>query len=336
MLEKTIKQVLTKKIDKWIESVEDVDVKKAIKENLIITGGCFTSMIENNHPNDFDCYFKTKEAVIKVAEYYVKQWRSTHPNTKLEVLDCDEILKKAKKNGYDNIYFPYGLNETVDKGRVKIYYKSKGVAGDPEKANSNEELGVESTNDISAEINNMTCVEQIEELDECKVDELLEQEKKEFFPVFISSNAITLSNKIQIVCRFYGEPDKIHQTYDFVHTKAYYDYGTKELSIPREVYETTVNKTLIYTGSKYPVCSLFRLRKFIKRGWKINAGQILKMAMQVSDLDLNNIDVLEDQLIGVDSLYFMDLIEKFRKMKEKDSDFVLTSSYLISIIDKIF
>ena len=58
--------------------------------------------------------------------------------------------------------------------------------------------------------------------------------------------------------------------------------------------------------------------------------------MQVSELDLMDVNVLEDQLIGVDSVYFMSLINQFRKMKEKDSEFVLTSGYIVSIIDKIF
>jgi hypothetical protein len=108
------------------------------------------------------------------------------------------------------------------------------------------------------------------------------------------------------------------------------------LSIPKEVYEAVMNKTLIYTGSKYPVCSVFRLRKFLRRGWSINAGQILKMALQISKLDLQDIDTLEDQLVGVDSLYFMNLIHQFRAQQEKDANFDLSTDYVVSIIDKIF
>ena len=58
--------------------------------------------------------------------------------------------------------------------------------------------------------------------------------------------------------------------------------------------------------------------------------------MQISELDLMDINILEDQLIGVDSIYFMNLINQFRKQKEKNPDFELTTSYIISIIDKIF
>jgi len=302
MLEKTMKQILTKKINNWISTIKDEKVKKVIKDNLIITGGCFTSMIQNEVPKDYDCYFRTKEAVLKVAQYYANLWNKEKSGS-VEVREITDYKREE---------------------RIKIFIKSDGIEGNPEEVNGSEELGVNSVNTI------------IEELDETKADEIIEKEKKSYFPVFISSNAITLSDGVQIVVRFYGEPGEIHDTYDFEHTKAYFDYRKSLLEIPKKVYECVINKTLIYTGSKYPVCSAFRLRKFINRGWNINAGQILKMCMQISDLDLYNIEILEDQLIGVDSLYFMNLITQFRKQKEKDSNFQLTPNYVISIIDKIF
>src|SRR3546814_3043827 len=75
----------------------------------------------------------------------------------------------------------------------------------------------------------------------------------------------------------------------------------------------------------YPVCSVIRLRKFIRRGWVINAGQILKMMMQVSELDLTNPAVLQDQLTGVDSAYFIELMSK---VKENDPEKV-NAAYLV-------
>ena len=41
-------------------------------------------------------------------------------------------------------------------------------------------------------------------------------------PVFMSTNAITLSDRIQLVLRFYGEPDAIHENYDYVHCTNYW------------------------------------------------------------------------------------------------------------------
>jgi len=319
MLEKTMKQIIKKKIKQWIETIDDDKVKYAIEKDLIITGGCFTSMIQHETPNDFDCYFRTKESVLIVAEYYAKKWNEAHNENKVIVIDGENPTKES----YNDIEDKESVFENCPPERVKMFIRSSGVVGDPAEVNANEELGVN-----TAEI--------IEELDETKADDIIKKEKKKYSPLFIASNAITLSNDIQIVVRFYGEPDKIHETYDFEHTKAYYDNGNNTLEIPKIVYEHVINKTLRYTGSLYPVCSIFRVRKFIERGWTINAGQLLKMCFQISQLDLTDVNVLEDQLIGVDSLYFMNLIEQFRRQQQEDPNFQITSGYVMSIVDKIF
>src|SRR5690606_25046051 len=151
-------------------------------------------------------------------------------------------------------------------------------------------------------------------------------------PVFMSTNAITLSHRVQIVMRFYGEPDTIHENYDFVHCTNYWKSWDNELVLRQPALEALLARELRYVGSKYPICSIIRLRKFIHRGWTINAGQILKMAMQVSELDLKDPAVLEDQLTGVDSAYFIQLMAK---LKEHDPEKV-NAAYLVEIIDRMF
>lgn len=156
--------------------------------------------------------------------------------------------------------------------------------------------------------------------------------KPPFRPVFMSTNAITLSHRVQLVLRFYGEPDAIHENYDFVHCTNYWTSWDNEVVLRADALESLLARELRYVGSKYSVCSIMRLRKFIKRGWTINAGQILKMVMQVSELDLTDPKVLEDQLTGVDSAYFVQLISK---LKDKDPEKV-NAAYLVEIIDRIF
>jgi len=338
MLEKTMKQIIKKKINQWIETIDDDKVKYAIEKDLIITGGCFTSMIQNETPNDFDCYFRTKESILVVAEYYAKKWNEAHEGQENKIGYKTKIFVLDGANPSKEILSYFGVTDIKDSQavmlsncppeRIKMIFPSDGITGDPAEVNANEELGMGSSKIISETI--------IEELDETKADDIIKKEKKKYFPVFISSNAITLSNGIQIVVRFYGEPDKIHETYDFEHTKAYYDNYNNTLDIPKIVYEHVINKTLRYSGSLYPVCSIFRVRKFIERGWTINAGQLLKMCFQISQLDLTDINTLEDQLIGVDSIYFMNLIEQFRRQQQEDPNFQITSGYVMSIVDKIF
>lgn len=145
-----------------------------------------------------------------------------------------------------------------------------------------------------------------------------------------------MSDKIQLVIRFYGEPDKIHENYDFVHCTNYWISKTGELVLRQEALEAILNKELKYVGSKYPLCSIIRTRKFINRGWTINAGQYLKMCMQLNQLDLKDIKVLEDQLVGVDSGYFSVLIDVLQKKKESEKDWEIDNSYVAAIVDKIF
>lgn len=159
-----------------------------------------------------------------------------------------------------------------------------------------------------------------------------QNEEPGYRPVFLSTNAISLSGKVQIVLRFYGDPDEIHKNYDFVHCTNYWQSWDGALVLHQPALESLLAKELRYVGSKYPICSLFRLRKFIGRQWTINAGQILKIALQISELDPTDIAVLEDQLTGVDVAYFVELVTK---LKEKDPTKV-NSAYLVEILDRMF
>lgn len=167
-----------------------------------------------------------------------------------------------------------------------------------------------------------------------------ENEKPKYLPAFITSNAISLTDKIQIITRFFGSPDEIHKNFDFIHCQCYYDYKDRELVLPQKSLLSILTKTLRYSGSKYPVCSIFRLRKFLKRGWNINAGEIFKICFQVSGLDLHSVTVLEDQLIGVDTQYFVWFIKQLREAqsecKENEKDFTINYDYVKEMIDGLF
>ena len=162
------------------------------------------------------------------------------------------------------------------------------------------------------------------------------EEKPKYRPRYFSSNAISLSDKIQIVIRFYGSVEEIHKNYDFVHCTCSYDYFNNKVNLPARALEAIINKELYYVGSKYPLCSIIRARKFIYRGWHINAGQYLKMCLQLNELDLTDFDTFRDQLTGVDSAYFADAINQIAKRKEKEPDFKIDNTYLFEIINRIF
>lgn len=154
--------------------------------------------------------------------------------------------------------------------------------------------------------------------------------ENEYAVVHVTSNAITLNDKIQIVLRFWGDVDKLHESFDFVHCTCSYDWHNDKLTLPNDALIAIINKTLKFKGSLYPLSAIIRTKKFIKRGWKINAGQYVKMAILLNELDLKKKEVLKEQLIGVDMLYFDSVISSFEDVENLDA------SYLIQKINEVF
>lgn len=168
-----------------------------------------------------------------------------------------------------------------------------------------------------------------------RVNEDKKPEELNYTPLFFSPNAISLSNDLQIVIRFFGDAEAIHKTFDFIHATNYFTFE-EGLVTNKEALQSIISKQLSYQGSLYPVTSVIRAKKFVKRGWNINAGEYLKMMFQVSELNLQDTDVLDDQLLGLDVAFFDALIRILRDVKEKNPDFKLTPQYFNTIINKVF
>lgn len=279
-------------------------------KNTIITGGCIASMLLKEKVNDYDLYFTDKATVKAVAEYYVKLFNDSNGG---EGYVLDGAVKKEVNPDYKG-----GVAMNMTQDRIKIIFESSGVG--KEKGSISDEDELEEWPDGKPEVDPET--------------------KPKYRPIYLSCNAITLSNSIQIVIRFYGEPDVIHEYYDYVHCTNYWTSKDRQVILKQPALESLLAKELIYVGSKYPLASVIRTRKFLKRGFTINAGQYLKISFQISQLDLTKIEVLEDQLVGVDVAYFSMLIDalqqKVEKEKEQGKEFKLEYSYLAAIIDKMF
>jgi len=301
MKSSTIKQVLRKKIDAWIATIKDPEIAQYAKDHTIVTGGSIASMLLKEDVNDFDIYFRTKDAAKAIAEYYVKLFVASNPKVTRAIM----------------------VEETDD--RIRVVVSSAGVASSEK---PHEPLAALASGDTL--IDDPGNIEDAYTETEAKA--LKVEDAKEFKPVFLSSNAITLSNKVQLVFRFFGNPDDLHTNYDFVHCTNYWTSWNSELVLRPAALEALLTKELRYVGSKYPIASLLRLRKFIGRGWSINAGQILKMVMQVHELDLSDHNVLKDQLTGVDCAYFAGLLGMLKTADSK----TISSAYLIEVVDKLF
>ncbi|MFQ8776895.1 MAG: hypothetical protein ACLR78_04965 [Roseburia sp.] len=69
-----------------------------------------------------------------------------------------------------------------------------------------------------------------------------ETENEKYRPRFITSNAITLTDKVQLVIRFYGEVEEIHKNYDFAHCTCAWSSWDNELFLPEKALECIINR----------------------------------------------------------------------------------------------
>lgn len=292
---KTIKRNIETKLNEWLGTITDSDLVKDLRDNVLVSGGSIVSMMLNEKVNDYDIYINDIDVLVRLCNYYIKDY-----NNDIRLFDGRRIVElKNEINGWSNLAdddeysSAFKISVTnLKEDQIKLWFENK--------------LGMFKP---SYE----------------KPDELL------YKPVFFSPNAISLSNDIQIVIRFHGNNEEIHKTFDYVHATNYFTFKDG-LVTNREALESIITKQLKYNGSLYPLTSVIRIKKFLKRGWNINAGEILKILFQVSELDLKDPNVLEEQLIGVDIAFFGTIINILRGVPTEK----MTSQYISTIIDKVF
>ncbi len=330
----TVKKVLRKKLTDWQQSITNEAVRDLVRKDTIVSGGCIASMLMGDPVNDFDIYFRTRETARAVAEYYVNNFNDTKGLLKHKA--AHHVNPEVRDEKITNL-------RGEEEDRIIIFMKSSGVAGENQAAyayfetHASEEAEdnfMDSLGDTGYGYNSLVAdplvvAEQIRS--EVRGDQGVKTKKVAYRPVFLTDNAITLSDQVQLIIRFYGTPSEIHDNYDYAHAMCHYDWCNDSLVTPQEALLSMMSKALIYRGSLYPLCSMMRLRKFLGRGWRISAGQIIKIAHQVRSIDFNNPKVLREQLMGVDAAYMGELISAIETAPGK-----IDETYLAKLIDEVF
>lgn len=301
--------LICRKFDEWVESIECPNTRKLVEEGTVLTGGAIVTLLTENRVNDFDFYFRNRETALAVAQYYVAKFKANPPT-------------RFRSGKTVDVY----VQETED--RVKIIVKSAGIVGET-RGKAQNYAYFESDPDVTNQEAFLNAA--VAEVDNAKAEDATKERQPKYRPLYLTSNAISLSDKVQLVIRFYGDPAEIHENYDFVHCTNFWTSWERRVTVNADALECILTKELRYIGSRYPICSLFRVRKFVERGWTITAGQMLKIAWQSSKLDLSDVSVLEEQLTGVDVAYFKQVVDA---LKERDPARV-DDTYLFSLIDRL-
>jgi hypothetical protein len=301
---KTIIRSIKHKMRQWLDSITDEALRGRVEKHYFVSGGAIASMLMGDLPNDYDVYLTDLEVAKDLAGYYLAELQKVEEGE--EQSKSSDLVSRIEARVVD--------------GRVRIMIKSAGVLDD--------EYGVDGYRYFEAL--------PPAEMDKY-IDRLRKKKGKDFKPALATSNAISLHGGVQIIFRFVGTPDKVHENFDFVHCTGYFwpaEYlpGRFEngLVIKPEAMEAILARELRYVGSLYPICSMFRIKKFLNRGWTVTAGTMLKIAWDISQLELQYPSVMQDQLVGMDAAYFHQVIQLLKEKGEIDR------TYLYEIVERVF
>ena len=259
-------------------------------QETVVTGGCIASLLLKEPVNDYDIYFKSQKALAKVLDYFNGLMDA---GTNIAAVYTHDV--GATKGAYRRTIFYATCDEIKD------------ILDTPALSHIGLNLGGSG---------------------QWSQPKTAIPEGKKYWPIFASQNALTLSDKVQLVFRFTGSPEEIHKNYDFVHATNYFTTA-EGLVLNTDACAALMARELIYRGSRYPLASIFRTRKFIKRGWNIHIANYVKMAMQLNAMDLTDLHTLRDQLTGVDAAYLGWIIKKC------EAEGAVTESYVCELVDRI-
>jgi hypothetical protein len=116
---------------------------------------------------------------------------------------------------------------------------------------------------------------------------------------------ITISD---LICE---NPKNIIEQFDYSVCMGAYDLDTQEFTLNENFLEHIARRELYYNiKGKYPLASLFRLRKYFKKGYTISGTEIIKLGLSINNLNIKDYRELKQQLEGIDTLFLEQLTNK--------------------------
>jgi hypothetical protein len=352
-----IQGIIRRKIGDWLESIDNVELRVFLYDKIIVTGGSIASLLRGDRVNDYDVYFTTREAVTRVAKYYLERFAANPPKRMQQSHLCMYVDDKSDHDRVRIVIQSAGvISADGDDGKYE-YFESAPPADAPDYvADVTANVVDDDEQRFANELRDATADAGIPDSDNPELMRLVEQAatddlppmatgpgakaKNRYRPIFLSCNAITLSDDIQIIIRFYGPAEELHKNFDFVHCTNYWQSemrvgaklgGTLVVNTPALM--SLMSKRLVYIGSRYPLCSLIRTRKFVRRGWTAPAGVFIKAMHQCLTMDWNKIETWSEQLTGVDTAYFHEIIEILKR--DKAAGKAIDSAYVVALIDRL-
>ena len=119
----------------------------------------------------------------------------------------------------------------------------------------------------------------------------------------------------------FGSPMDIFKCYDFTVCMGAYQFFESPSDENKEGFvfgedflkHLSQRRLVFHTGTMFPICSMLRVMKYVKRGFFITGMETLKIGLSIHTLKINTYTDLRRQLQGIDTAFLADLTDQFAK-----------------------
>jgi hypothetical protein len=167
-----------------------------------------------------------------------------------------------------------------------------------------------------------------------KRPKIIKLSMKDIILIHSTDNADTFIHKnqtYQVIKAFFGSP---------LHLFRYFDYSVcMGAYLPSEkIFHLNSNFLLdiasgymhFNIGTEYPIASLVRLSKYMRKGYKINGTEMIKIALCINNLNIKTYADLKKHLLGIDTQFLAEITIKLESEPNKEYDY----NYFLTMLDE--
>lgn len=141
-------------------------------------------------------------------------------------------------------------------------------------------------------------------------------------------------DRYQLICASFGQPEEVIKRFDYTMCMGAYDPRKRDFILDPLFLKHCSQRRLIFNvNSEFPICSLWRAVKFIKRGWKLPGTEAIKLSLKINNIQLTNLSVLKRQLMGIDTIFLKELTDDLAAKGETKYDFLEAIDMISAFVD---
>lgn len=115
-------------------------------------------------------------------------------------------------------------------------------------------------------------------------------------------------HRVQLIRVLTGEPNEVISTFDFTICQGAFD--GEDFYLSGSFFQHLAQRKLVFNiKAEYPLCSLYRARKFITRGFSLSGIEAIKLGLKLNSIQIKTYADLRKQLMGIDTLFLADLTD---------------------------